>query len=838
MSDDFTKTPNSKNSGHDSFLSLQSPPPPIAFSPGSHSRETFETTGGGGMKRSRADIATPQKAGTMEAARQERMEFINTPARAPSATKRIMVGRSESPTRLDESAQMMRLVETETETLSIHSVDSPPAFKFALGGEPLPRWKEMQGSLGSGAAAAAATAASMDWDDGDGAGARTVVLDAAADEPEDCFFEADNGLLSSAADDTVVINSVYSARDNSVGNRAGIVTPAGFGVEDKQARNETTTTTTQTQTQTSSAPVGDSDDNDSEFEFNIAQPQNSKTPQSATSTTNASASKSLSPQPVPQHSTSRTMSPVVTQAAEPAFTQLPGRSLASSAIHGNDDQDIDMMATDSPTRDARENTEHSASARTPVRYEGGSTMDLLSAGPIARTKPELPSAKILADPALVNAACVPLPGTPSMDVNQVTPQKSPGKKAANEPDIFIPTDWLMSPERKNTSGGSAMATPLKRVSSPGTGADGNLVSVTPVNQRLLDSLEIQWVSPRRVPKFSEVDMDEVKSGYEDQLTKRDQLHRMIMDSVKEEFAAQMREVEKNAEIERRRAHEEHARQIEQLRRGYDETLKAERARFMEDIARRDEDTRIQANELSREIEAGHAERALIIEEREKLKVELEELLTKYIENEDRLNARIQGLERAISDSTLQRQDVEKQLTETLTAAEELGAERDEALQRIEDLTSENIRLDELSSNLRSDILVAEERSAKIREYAEGTLAGANAEITTMREQLAGANHEIHILKAQNSKAEARARSLQIQFDGTKRQNEELLALCDRISFMGAAGSVDAAGNSFLRVDQGTRVHGQNIANLNENSVTGQQGGPAVEANGAVVVVAN
>ncbi|KAJ1841858.1 hypothetical protein LPJ73_005982 [Coemansia sp. RSA 2703] len=58
------------------------------------------------------------------------------------------------------------------------------------------------------------------------------------------------------------------------------------------------------------------------------------------------------------------------------------------------------------------------------------------------------------------------------------------------------------------------------------------------------------------------------------------------------------------------------------------------------------------------------------------------------------------------------------------------------------------------------------------------------------------------------------------------------------SFLGAAGSVDAAGNSFLRVDQDTRVHGQNIANLNENSVTGQQGGPAVEANGAVVVVAN
>ncbi|KAJ2777722.1 hypothetical protein GGI15_004413 [Coemansia interrupta] len=757
MSDDFTKTPNSKASGHNSFLSLQSPPPPIAFSPGSQSRGTFEPSGG--MKRSRAEIATPQKAGTLEAARQERQEFINTPARAPSATKRIMVGRDESPTRLDESARMMRLVETETETLSIQSAESSPVgFKFALG-EAVPGWMK--------------TRRSMDWDDGDGAGARTVVMDpaaaaaAAADDQDDCFFDADNGPLSEAADDTVVIGSAYAKRDNGMTNGAGV------GSENKQTGVETTT-----QTQASSAPMGGSDDNDSDFEFNIAQPQIPRTPKSATPTTTSFASKSLSPQPVPEHSTSHTMSPAVTQAAEPAHMRSSEHELASSAVHGSEDQDTDMMATDTPTRDAREGSDLSVLSRTPVKHEVGGSMDLLPAKPIARTNPELPSARILSDPALVNAACVPLPGTPSMDVNQVSSPKTPEKQVANEPDFFIPTDWMMSPERKNTNGGSAMATPLKHAMP--SGADGNLVPVTPVNQGLIDGGGVNFVSPRRIAKYSEMDMDDVKHGYEDKLAKHEQLHKMIMDSVKEEFAAQMREVEKNAEIERRRVHDEHKQQMEQLRRGYDETLKAERARFMEDIARRDEETRIQANELSREIEAGHAERASIIEEREKYKSELEQLLTSYIENEDKLNSRIQGLERAISDSTLQRQDVEKQLTETLTAAEELGAERDEALQRIEDLTSENIRLDELSSNLRSDILVAEERSTKIREYAEGTLAGANAEIATLREQLAGAQHEIHMRKTQISKAEARARSLQIQFDGTKRQNEELLALCDRM----------------------------------------------------------
>ncbi|KAJ2819830.1 hypothetical protein IWW50_005315 [Coemansia erecta] len=50
-----------------------------------------------------------------------------------------------------------------------------------------------------------------------------------------------------------------------------------------------------------------------------------------------------------------------------------------------------------------------------------------------------------------------------------------------------------------------------------------------------------------------------------------------------------------------------------------------------------------------------------------------------------------------------------------------------------------------------------------------------------------------------------------------------------------AASVDGGGNSFVRVDQDTRIQGQNIANLNQDSVTGQQSGPAIEANGAVVV---
>ncbi|KAJ2119133.1 hypothetical protein IW147_006098 [Coemansia sp. RSA 720] len=57
------------------------------------------------------------------------------------------------------------------------------------------------------------------------------------------------------------------------------------------------------------------------------------------------------------------------------------------------------------------------------------------------------------------------------------------------------------------------------------------------------------------------------------------------------------------------------------------------------------------------------------------------------------------------------------------------------------------------------------------------------------------------------------------------------------SAVSGVGAVDGAGNSFLRVDQDTQIHGQNIANLNQDSVTGQQGGPGIAADGAIVVVA-
>ncbi|KAJ2862112.1 hypothetical protein GGI22_002279 [Coemansia erecta] len=50
------------------------------------------------------------------------------------------------------------------------------------------------------------------------------------------------------------------------------------------------------------------------------------------------------------------------------------------------------------------------------------------------------------------------------------------------------------------------------------------------------------------------------------------------------------------------------------------------------------------------------------------------------------------------------------------------------------------------------------------------------------------------------------------------------------------GAVDGAGNSFTRVDQDTRIQGQNIVGLTDNTVSNQQSGPGIAADNTVAVV--
>ncbi|KAI7832905.1 hypothetical protein BX661DRAFT_178758 [Kickxella alabastrina] len=407
------------------------------------------------------------------------------------------------------------------------------------------------------------------------------------------------------------------------------------------------------------------------------------------------------------------------------------------------------------------------------------SMDVTSPepAPTPAPGPELVSARILSDPELMYAASIPLPNTPAVAADQSTPKRAaPG-------DFYIPADWLMNPnsetqQQRQQRASRQPESPLQRFSAMPS-ADhphsGDLIPVTPANQKLLDSLEIQWVSPRLVAKFSEADMEAERLSFDEKLGQRDELHRMIMESVKEEFAAQMRQAEQAAEDAAQRARDLAQRQMEQVQREHEAALRAQRAQHREEIQRRDEDTRSQVAELSREIENALAERMALVEDRDATQATLEQLMAVSTALEEEKNQHIHGLEQELGSLTVERRRLLQQLAEALTAAEELSAERDDVVKRVEALTLENVRMEELANALGSDVLVAEERSTKIKEYAESTLAAANAEIASAHDQLGALRHEVGLLRTQNAKAENRARSLQIQLDSTKRQNEELVA---------------------------------------------------------------
>ncbi|KAJ2777823.1 hypothetical protein H4R18_004948 [Coemansia javaensis] len=394
---------------------------------------------------------------------------------------------------------------------------------------------------------------------------------------------------------------------------------------------------------------------------------------------------------------------------------------------------------------------------------------------------ELTTARIFDDPDLLSAAAVPLPRTPSNDSRAVTPLR----KAGGSPDFSIPADWLMDlgtgsglrPERRQRPGGVAES-PLKRFSSPRGDGNGNgdgdgdsLIPVTPANQKLLDSLEIQWVSPRQVPKFSEADVAAIHAEYEERIQRQTELREKLLVALKDEYAENMRKQEERAEQLLKEAEDLFQTHIEQREREFAARLEAEQLRRQQDLDARDEAHRA---ELAR----AAAERAAAVAERDELSAMLDDYVATSAKLLEEREAEGAGLTRELGKLTLERQRLQEQLDEATAQIGALGTERVEALARAEAAASEAARLEQLAAALRNDVLVAEERSTKIKSHAEATLARANDEIASVHQQLAASRDETAALKSQSVKADAKARSLQIQLDSMKRQNEELLALCE------------------------------------------------------------
>ncbi|KAI8321818.1 hypothetical protein GQ54DRAFT_339691 [Martensiomyces pterosporus] len=405
-------------------------------------------------------------------------------------------------------------------------------------------------------------------------------------------------------------------------------------------------------------------------------------------------------------------------------------------------------------------------------FKGIGSSGLLPSEGYCAAAAEATAASMLKDTDPMNTASAPPPGTPASHVQQ-TPISSTANKQHTGFDI--PADWLASPEsvlREQWPEAAAIEAPLTQYSTLAED-DNSPIPVTPANQALLDSLSTQQVSPRRVPKFSQMDMEQQRKEYEERISRQNELREMLISSLKEEYAASLRAHEQQASSALEEAEEEFKRQLAERERELAAKLAAEQQRHQQDVSKHDEETLAQVSELGRESSKARAER-------DELRTMLDEYMAASTSLLEQKEEESNGLSRELGRLTLERQRLQEKLDEAKAHADSLVKERSEVQERLDLLAAENARLEELNSNLRSDILVAEERNTKIREHAENTLAKANAQVGSLHKQLAEAQKEAAALKSQATKADARARSLQIQLDSTKRQNEELLALCERL----------------------------------------------------------
>ncbi|KAJ1746908.1 hypothetical protein LPJ78_005607 [Coemansia sp. RSA 989] len=656
------ETTKEESFAFESNLALQSPPPMLVQSPclSKQPQELEPQPPLSSMKRTRADIATPKKPGTMEAQRQQEMEYIATPARAPSAMKRMM--RSESPdARITDNDGSLRLAAQPP--LSSKRNQSPP--KFLLGQNDSSR--QLKSPI-------------MDDDDGL-FGSPQALKSKNVDNEKHVQADTQSEMVIETDDDVIKVD------ENS---------------------NEQTMVVTE----------------DSDIEFTI---------KAETDTLSSMVIDTESPA-IPEY--------------DMLVVKVTPEAIAEAALApGTMDADV---ASAAKVEEQEPRTPAAIAKRFPAATDRSE-------------RAELTTAKIFDDPELMHAAAVPLPGTPSLN-NQsvVTPCRE-----SKDSDFSIPTNWLMDLNTVKRGGQQAQPdSPTQKFEE-----ENNLIPVTPASQKLMDSLEIQWVSPSKVAKYSQEYVDQLKAEYEAKLQNQKELSEKLMREAQTEHEAKMKRKDEETDQMLKEADEMINASAEHQEREYAKKLAEQEQKHQEEIRKRDE-------ELGQEIDTIINERKEIIEERDQLRATLDDYVatsTKLLEEKD---AETVGLTRELGKLTLDRQRLQEQLQEALVRADALEEEKTDSLVRIEALTTENMRLDQLTSALRNDVLVAEERCTKIKDHAQNTLAQANAEIQNNHEQLTQAREEAATSKAQAAKAEARLRSVQIQLDSMKRQNQELLALCE------------------------------------------------------------
>ncbi|KAJ2695624.1 hypothetical protein GGH99_000017 [Coemansia sp. RSA 1285] len=740
--------------------------------------QAYEEKPVGSMKRSRADIATPLKPGSMEARLQENMEFISTPARAPPAMKRVM--RDGSPV-----SRRASLEQTSPDDICL----LPP--EQGSGGSLVNATQSLSVTHSGSAISPPRFSLTMDEHGSDmvvdGTETRLPLVLANGDngnDPEDPFSTSRSSLETHASAATIapaipiVASEPFKANTPQKPPQNLEVAVIAEYKEQREPGQEMVADTpfVQSELEHKAEPseAMELDNCPSTENGNCAQTSDAFAAAAADVINNSESAAEIERSTV-FDATAPESAAKIESTSPSSPLKLESLPLPTTGELREGGPFSDDVAMDDMSGNVEEKESSIAEeSKSPVVDSSG----MLSSLSERFEKPELFTTKILADPELMHAAAVPLPGTPSSDDRMKTPIKSASAKDIG--DFVIPTDWLMDPSPSGRRLKQPAESPLKRFSSPDGEHSGNLIPVTPANQKLLDSLEIQWLTPSRVPKYSESEMDAVRAGHADEIARHEELRGKLIKSIEDEYNAQIRAYQELADQTLKETDDMVQKLVGSNEREFAEKLAAEQKKHSEEIARHDEESQIQAAEVLRELENAIAERDEIAKERATDRAMFDECLSNSTKLVDEKDSECMALTRELGKLTIDRQRLQEQLESVNALVESLTSEKNNTQKWAEQLAAENTRLEDLTSALRNDVLVAEERSTKIKGYAEDTLSKANGEISSLHERLSVLQQENSTLKTQSTKSDARAKSLQIQLDSAKRQNEELLVLCNNM----------------------------------------------------------
>ncbi|KAJ2407616.1 hypothetical protein GGI10_004974 [Coemansia sp. RSA 2530] len=280
-------------------------------------------------------------------------------------------------------------------------------------------------------------------------------------------------------------------------------------------------------------------------------------------------------------------------------------------------------------------------------------------------------------------------------------------------------------------------------------------------------------NPTKPTVFTAAEMEEVRREYRDKASLQNEVREKLVQTLRDEFSESAKSQQLKATQTLHSLRQEHRQQMAAQEKEFQRRMAAEQQRHAHGIEQ-------QALAVKAELEELRGGFASMQAERDDVQAMLEEYVatsTRLIEQKDEESS---GLSRELGRLTLDRHRMQEQLSESGMLADALTAERNESRERAETLAAENARLEKLAARARADVLVAEERSAKIKAHAEEMLSKANAEISRLMDAAALAQKDVVAARTRATKADTRSKSLQIQLDSTKRQNEELLSLCERL----------------------------------------------------------